>query len=329
MQMRALTLKAPGELVVSTVPVPEPGPGDVLVQVMAATTCGTDLKAFLRGHPQIPMPGPLGHEYSGVVVGGAMERGTPVYGVHSAPCGQCRWCARGQENLCETIMDTKVLGAYAEYLLVPARIARVHLFSMPEDLPFAKAALLEPLACVAQGVSLLPAWPGARVLVIGPGAIGLMFAAALSHQGRDVTVAGRNPERLAVASHWDVKTVPLAEVEGKYDIVVECTGKLEVWSRAFDLTDRGGFLMLFGGLPAGSQACFDATRLHYEQISVLSPFHFGTQAVQMARSWLEDEAFDLSPLLSGVRSLEQAEATFRDLEQGRGIKYVFQPGGPL
>jgi L-iditol 2-dehydrogenase len=327
--MRALTLRAPGVMVVEAVAVPQSGPGDVLVSVQAATTCGTDLKAFLRGHPQIPMPGPLGHEYAGVVVAGAMEPGTPVYGVHSAPCRHCKWCLRGQENLCESIMQTKVLGAYAEYLLVPQRIASVHLFPKPDHLSYAQAALLEPLSCVAQGVSLLPDWPAARVLVIGPGAIGLMFAAALKHEGHTVTLAGRNPERLAAGEQLGVDTVRLNQVAGGYDIVVECTGKLEVWRQAFDLTERGGFLMLFGGLPAGTEACFDATRLHYEQVSVLSPFHFGTSAVLRAKGWLEDATFDLSPLLSGSRTLDQAEETFRDLENGKGIKYVFIPGARL
>ena len=117
-QMRALILTRPGVLSVESVSVPSPGPGEVLLRVKAATTCGTDLKAFLRGHPQIPMPGVLGHEYSGVVVDAGADApfrpGDAVMGVHSAPCQACRWCLNDQENLCEKIMATKVLGSFAE-----------------------------------------------------------------------------------------------------------------------------------------------------------------------------------------------------------------------
>src|SRR5579862_2911404 len=130
--MKALILEEPGRLRVDEVPIPAPGPGDVLVKVEAATTCGTDLKAWRRGHPLIPMPGVFGHEYSGTVAaigeGANFKVGQAVMGVHSAPCQACAWCRRGQENLCETLLNTMVLGSYAEYLLVPERIARLNLF---------------------------------------------------------------------------------------------------------------------------------------------------------------------------------------------------------
>ncbi len=166
---------------------PEPGPGELLVRVRAATTCGTDLKAFRRGHPKIPMPGPFGHEYSGEVAavgeGANFREGEAVMGVHSAPCQHCFWCLRGQENLCESIMETMVLGSFAEYLLIPERIARLNVYPKPEELPFAQASLLEPLSSVAQGVLELRrsgVLPGVEnALVIGPGAIGLMWLSAL------------------------------------------------------------------------------------------------------------------------------------------------------
>ena len=328
-------LVAPGDLRLESVPVPKASPDDVLIRVRAATTCGTDLKAFLRGHPQIPMPGPLGHEYSGeVVIGGSgFSVGDHVMGVHSAPCQVCSWCIRGQENLCESIMSTKVLGTYAEYLLIPARIAKLNLFLKPDFLSFEVASLLEPLACVAQGVSVLrellssgsPTFKP-RTLVIGPGAIGLMFVAALKKSGiTDVTLAGRSEERLGIGRLLGARTVQYRDVTGEFDFVVECTGKLEVWEKSIEFLARGGHLMLFGGLPSGSRVTFDAGRLHYDQITVVSPFHFGTEAVKTARDWLLDPTLNLSQLLSGTRILEQAEEVFRDLEQGKGIKFVFQP----
>jgi L-iditol 2-dehydrogenase len=332
--MRGLVLREPGVLDLQNVAIPEPGPGEVLVRVSAATTCGTDLKAFLRGHPQIPMPGLLGHEYSGVVAavgdGALFEVGEPVMGVHSAPCQACFWCRNDQENLCESIMATKVLGSYAEYLLVPDRIARVNLFHKPNDLAFDMASLLEPLACVAQGIELLQLRADQQVLVIGPGAIGLMFVAALRLLGlENVTLAGRNRSRLDVGQKLGAMPTYLDDVSlpssRGFDLVIECTGNVEVWERSLQYARRGGTVMLFGGCPSGTVAKFDTKRVHYDQLTLLSPFHFGTRAVKTARVWLIDNRLDLSPLISGTRSLEQGRETFADLQAGRGLKYVFVP----
>lgn len=331
--MRALVLQEPGCLRLSNVPVPRPAAGEVLVKVEAATTCGTDLKAYLRGHPQIPMPGLLGHEYSGVVCetgeGSPFAIGDAVMGVHSAPCQTCFWCLRGQENLCESIMATKVLGSYAEYLLIPERIARLNVFPKPADLPFEQAALLEPLSCVAQAVEILKLDASMRVLIIGPGAIGLMFVAALRHLGVDnIDLAGRNPSRLEVGERLGAKTIyngDLQPIGRGYDIVIECTGSVEIWEKSINFVRKGGDLMLFGGCPSGTTAAFDTRRVHYDQISIKSPFHFGTSAVRTARRWLVDPEFDLSLLISGNRELEDGESVFADLKQGKGLKYVFRP----
>ena len=329
--MLALILEAPGSMAVQSIPVPEPGPGELLIKVRAATTCGTDLKAFLRGHPVIPMPGPLGHEYSGVVVaigdGSPFSIGEAIMGVHSAPCQSCFWCLHGQENLCESIMSTKVLGAYAEYLLIPERITRLNVFPKPENLSFEIASLLEPLSCVAQAITLLSLHPDDRVLIIGPGAIGLMFVAGFRASGvQCVTLAGRNDLRLAVGAGLGAKTCKVTEIlANDYDVVVECTGQVEIWEKSVDYVRKGGTVVLFGGCASGTRASFDTKRLHYDQITLISPFHFGTAAVRLAREWLLDPTIDLSPLITGERKLEEAEDVFRDLQAGKALKYVFKP----
>ncbi|MBV6458621.1 MAG: L-threonine 3-dehydrogenase [Fimbriimonadaceae bacterium] len=332
--MQALVLMEPGTIAMQEVAVPQPGPGEVLVRVKAATTCGTDLKAFLRGHPQIPMPGLFGHEYSGVVSAVGEDAkfgiGDEVMGVHSAPCQSCYWCINGQENLCEQIMATKVLGSYAEWLLIPKHIADVNLYPKPKEIDFDRAALLEPLACVVQGLEEASIKPDSRILILGSGAIGLMFVASLRFLGfKDITLSGRKPNRLALGEMLGAKIetwddLPALKNRG-FDVVIECTGSVEVWERSVDFVRRGGKVVLFGGCPTGSSVSFDTRRLHYDQISILSPFHFGTLAVRLAREWLLNPALNLSPLLSGERLLSEAQAVFGDLQRGTGIKYVFRP----
>ena len=332
--MSALILEAPGSLKLHQVPVPAPGPGELLVKVKATTTCGTDLKAYVRGHPKFPMPGPIGHEYSGIVAaageGAPFPVGEAIMGVHSAPCQACFWCLRGQENLCETIMSTMVLGSYAEYLLIPARIAKLNVFSKPNHIPFEIASLLEPFACVAQGISLLPLRADSSVLVIGPGAIGLMFVAGLRASGiEDVTLAGRNVTRLALgeklgATVCQVSDIPTGDPT-RFDIVIECTGQVEVWEKSVDYSRIGGTVMLFGGCAGGTRASFDTKRLHYDQVALLSPFHFGTAAVRLAREWILGGKIDLAPLITSERTLEEGTQVFEDLRAGKGVKYVFKP----
>src|SRR5512139_2748666 len=115
--MLACYLIEPRVIEVREVPTPVPALGEALIKVKAALTCGTDLKAFLRGHPVIPMPGVFGHEFSGIIAEagrgvGGFKAGDEVMAVHSAPCLRCRYCRKRLHNLCENIMETKVLGAF-------------------------------------------------------------------------------------------------------------------------------------------------------------------------------------------------------------------------
>ena len=131
--VRALIFHGPGDLRLEDVPRPErQAEGDVLVQVEVALTDGTDAKALRRGHPVLlgPPPSPFGHEFCGVDV----ATGRRVVAPNSAPCGDCAPCRRDQETLCEQLFPL-LNGAYAEYLLVPARIAQRGLLRVPDGLP--------------------------------------------------------------------------------------------------------------------------------------------------------------------------------------------------
>ena len=182
--MRALVCEGPGTPALRDVPVPACGPGDVLVRVRAALTCGTDLKIARRGHPKIPFPLTLGHEWAGVVEaagpGAEWEPGTRVTSAVSAPCGSCAACRRGRENLCETAFDGPLFGAFAEFLLVPERLAKGGLRRIPDGMPDETAALLDPLASVVHGLARAGSARGgdARgddVLIVGTGPIAALL----------------------------------------------------------------------------------------------------------------------------------------------------------
>lgn len=341
--MLAGVLISPGHLEMQEVERPKAGPGEVVVKIQAALTCGTDLKAFRRGHPKMPMPTLFGHEFSGTVeeVGSGVDRfkvGDQVMSVHSAPCNNCFFCLREQQNLCESIMDTKVLGAYAEYIRLPWRIVEQNTFIKPPDLSFAEAAMLEPLACVIYGLEQFPVGRGDTVVVIGAGAVGLLQAAALREYGvKKVIIAGRHRIRLDAGLSLGADTVidvdksdllkeVLAETGSRgADLVIESTGRPDVWESTLSMVRKGGNILLFGGCPDGSRACFDTTRLHYDEITLKGVFHFTPAAVKKAYEILSDGKINVKPLITAEMPLKDLPKAFEMLMAGEGIKYAIIP----
>jgi L-iditol 2-dehydrogenase len=155
--MNAAVLHGQEDVRIERVPIPRPEPGEVVVRISAALTCGTDLKVYRRGyHAKMLVPPALfGHELAGVVhtVGEgvtAFAPGMRVVALNSAPCGLCYWCKRRQENLCADLLFNN--GAYAEYIRIPARIVEKNTLRVPDGVPLEHAALTEPLACVVRGL---------------------------------------------------------------------------------------------------------------------------------------------------------------------------------
>lgn len=334
----AAYLVRPGQVEIRAVPVPSPGQGEVLVRVDRALAGGTDRKAFLRGHPQIPMPGPFGHRYAGTVAAlGAdaprLEIGQPVMGVHSAPCLTCSLCHKQRWNLCPEVMRQKVLGAFAQYLCIPEHVVRQNLFPRPEQLAPDHAAMLEPLSCVVHGLEMID-WRGVdSVLVLGLGVMGLLFSQLLpSYTQGQRAGAGRRLASLDLARNfgldpvWDVSDVPLSkQTTRRFDCVIECTGSLEGWQEAIDLVEPGGQVLFFGGLPRGTSLPVDSYRLHYEDLRLIGSFHFSPGDVARARELLLAGMLKLEPLISARVSLGELPEAMRRLQAGEGLQYAIDP----
>ena len=338
--MQQVILIEPGKIELKDVPVPEPSEGEVVVKVNTALTCGTDLKAYVRGHKLIPMPGPFGHEYSGTIAkaGKAVsnfKEGDRVMGVHSAPCMECRYCRKGLHNLCEVIMQKKALGAFAEYLLLPAHVVQLNLFHKPDSLSFKEAALLEPFSCIVHPYGKLRFDEMESALVIGAGPIGLMHLAYLEMKGIKVVVSDFFDNRLSSASEMGAyrTTVPhdveevIKETTGNFgvDLVIECTGQQGVWEKAVNYVRRGGTIVLFGGCPEGTNVTYNTHRLHYDELTLTGSFHFTPQDVKTAYQALTEKTVDLSSLISGEFPLEDIKKAFTLLREGKGIKYALKP----
>ena len=299
--MRALLYHGPGDLRVEEVPRPEPGPGDVLVQVEVALTDGTDAKAFRRGHPLLleRTPSPFGHEFCGVNV----ASGRRVVAANSAPCGECAPCRRGEETLCENLRPF-LNGAYAEYLLVPERIAGRNLLPVPSGLAPEVAAMTEPLACCLHGVERAELTPGATVAVLGPGPIGLMLCAAAKDAGARVVAVGGRAERRALAREFGAEP----EDGRGADVVIEAVGTAEAWRDALELVRPGGTVVFFGG----REVAVDTFRLHYEELTLRGAFHHTPRHVRAALAFLASGAHPWERLVTHRVGLEGVAGLFAD-----------------
>ena len=195
--------------------------------------------------------------------------GDRVVPANSAPCGNCFHCGVGQENICDDLLFLN--GAYAESIVVPARIVQKNLLRLKPETDFADAALTEPLACVVQGVDDTKLRAGQHVLVIGAGPIGLMFVALAKNLGCDVTVAGRRAARLEAAQRlgasqtidigdgWNLPAKIRAATKTHFDAVIEAVGRPETWEASVHLVRKGGTVNFFGGCPAGTTVTLDTT----------------------------------------------------------------------
>jgi L-iditol 2-dehydrogenase len=338
--MKFATLDGPRDLSWHERSLPPLGPGEVLVRIRAALTCGTDLKTYRRGHPKLRF-GPFGHEASGDIeaVGAGVTDFSPgdaVMWVHTAPCGACDACLAQCQNLCETIFDDMGVGAYGTHLRLAAKIVRHNLYRKPAHLSYIEAAFLEPLACVTHGWAVVrranAESPMPRsVAIIGAGTIGLLHLQYAVQAGVHATVFARGAERLDLALRLgadaiiDVMSSPTDGPSGRFDVVIECAGTPEAWQHAVALAKPGGRVLFFGGLPSGTMVPLDAARVHYDELACLGAFHFTPADVREARDLLAGGAANVRPLVSGVEPLQALADVFGRLDRREGFKYALVP----
>jgi len=312
-------LLEPGRVELRDVPVPEPAAGELLVRVEVALTCGTDIKTWQRGHPKLITPAPFGHECAGTVaaIGAgvtAFREGDRIAFVPTAPCGECRACRRGRENLCPLAIARIALGAFAEYIVLPAHLVLQNVFPRPPSLSAERAAALEPLACVVHGAGRVDFNRAEHIVLLGDGPIALLFARLARLRGdADVLVAGRHEARLDAARWLGARTTAQqgealidevrASTDAGADIVVECVGRPETWELAQSLAAPGAQVLLYGGCAAGTRASFDTGRLHYEEMDLKGAFHYTRADVRTAFDLLERGVVDPAPLITHRRPL--------------------------
>lgn len=306
--MRAAVLYGPEDLRVEEVPEPANG---IIVEVEAATTCGTDVKMWRHGHRVLPpYPCRFGHETAGI----RTDTGDRVLVSDSIACGECVPCQSGREQICRR--PTWVLGGFAERIAAPE--AALH--HIPDALPAPAAAMAEPLAAAVHAVARGSDAP--EVGVLGGGPMGLMLAWLLLAQGRSVTLADPHPERrrqaMEIGAHGTDRL-------NRHELVFEAVGRPDAWRAAVAATKPGGVVVFVGGCPRGSEVSFDTGPLHYEELELRGSFHHSPGEVDEALTAFANDDALWRTLLGPTIPLEQLPAALSAPRCGHAKKWVVDP----
>lgn len=325
--MKAVIYHGPRDIRLEDVPMPAPGPGEVVVKLGAALTCGTDFKAYRQGHRVLlgDYPSRFGHELAGTVTAlgkgvKTAKEGDRVVVANSAPMDDCFWCRNGQNHLCRSLKLHN--GAYAEYDLVPAHIVSQNLHPLKPSVAFEIGALAEPFSCAIHAAEVHGVREGETALVIGAGPMCLFLVHALRARGAIVGVVGRSKPPLAAAAAAGADatfSVLDGSVEGKVlawadgrgpDHVFEAVGTPDTYLQAVALVRDGGKVCLFGGCAHGATVPLDVHRLHYKQITLHGVFHHTPKHFKEAVRLLSEGKVKTELIISGAVRLDGIPAFF-------------------
>lgn len=325
---------------IQELPIPTPGPGEVVVQIKSALTSSVDVR--LRDEAN-SFPAAMGREYAGVVyrVGPnvtSFQPGESVMVASTAGCGQCLACQREQENFCDDSEAHSSAVGFAEYALVNSSVVESRMHKITGDISYTYAAFLDPLAAVLHGLARVPVAEDDIIVILGGGSIGLMFLQTLKalFKYKRIVLCERDAKRLQLARQLGAEVVDTSspngfeaanEVIGSYgaQLIIECAGTPMAWNSMLSMASRGSNILVFGGCQGGVPITVDTARLHYDQISILGTCGYVSRDVAQAAQLLNQKRLELMPLITASRSLDSIAEVFESLRQGAGIKYELVP----
>ena len=346
--MKVARFYAPGDVRLEQAPEPVAGPGEVKIRVRNCSTCGTDLKIFRNGHPNIDPPRVIGHEIAGEVVEvgadvGGWAPGDRVQVIAAVPCGRCRQCLRDRMSICEnqTSVGYQYEGGFAEYLIVPREVLQVDgLNRIPDGVGFDEASVAEPLACVINGQRLAAVGAGDVVVVIGAGPIGCLHVRlARANGAKQVILADLSLERLKLsadrvapdvvidASSQDLVDEVLRLTDGQgADVVITAAAAGSAQEQALRMTARGGRISFFGGLPKDNPiiAC-DSNLVHYRELTIVGANGSSPEDNREALRLIASGRVPVADLITDRLPLDRVLDAFDIIARGAAIKVTIEP----
>ena len=329
--MRAALISAPGQVEVTTVPDPTPGPREVVVAVAGCGICGTDLH-ILDGEFAPTLPVVPGHEFAGDVVAVGTDVTEVAVGDRvavdpSLHCGECYYCRRGRGNLCErwAAIGVTTAGGAADFALAPV----ANCFRLSDGIDTADAALIEPLSCAVRGFDVLTPQMGDHYLIYGAGTMGLMMMELAKRAGAaSVSMVDLNPSRLETARLLGCSATAAGADEldrpRGWDIVIDCTGVVAAIEDGLSRVGRGGTFQQFGVSAEAAVARISPYRIYNQEIRIV-----GSMAVlhsfERAGELLEAGFLRPDVMISDRFGLEDYPQALEQFKRGVGRKIQVRP----
>ena len=320
-------------------PVPEPGPGEVLLKVMACGICGSDLVEWYR-LPRAPLI--QGHEIGACIekVGPGVlnfKPGDRVMAAPKVPCLKCTYCRDGHFPQCMEVKD-RLGGGFAQYVLVPKFIVENGLYRLPDTISYEQATFIEPLACVVRAARLGGVTEKRTVLVLGSGVSGLLHIrlaklrdcviAATDVNPKKLELAGKAGAQILIPAAEDVPARLISETGRKADVVILCTGALPAVEQAWRSVEKGGAIVFFAAPGPDKNVVIPINDFWTKEIRVLTSYYCGPPDIREAMALLAAREIEVDSLVTHRLPLAKIAAGFALLlESEDAVKVIIEPNG--
>ncbi|MDD4875516.1 MAG: zinc-dependent dehydrogenase [Dehalococcoidales bacterium] len=322
-------------------PIPQIGPGELLVRVEACGICGSDVLEWYR-RDRVPLV--LGHEIGGqvVAVGEGVEhyqKGDRISAAHHVPCNTCHYCLNGHHTVCDTLRRTNFYpGGFAEYLRLPVINVDRGVFKLSDEVSYEEATFIEPIACVLRGQRLARLKPGKSVLVIGSGISGLLHIQIARALGAGSIIATDiNEYRLEAARKFgaDVTIHASEDIPGRLrqnnqgrlaDLVIICTGVVPAINQALKSVERGGTVLFFASTEPDVTIPLSINDLFWRNDITLTTTYAGSPADHiLALELIRGHRVNVTGMISHRFGLAEAGKGFQLVaEANNSIKVIIE-----
>jgi L-iditol 2-dehydrogenase len=338
--MRVMWSEKPNQVEVRRVPVYEPAEDEVLIQVAYAAICPWDVRAYAGLSSSVVFPRVLGHEVSGIVAAIGKKVKNFEVGQRVCPdmivkCGVCKACRSGRSNRCRRPIFQQFRGGYADYVCVPEK----NVFPLKPGTSLKAASLMEPLACVTRGQTLLDLYPGQLEVVAGAGPIGLMHMQVARAFGAQVIVSDPLADRLVKAKElgadWVVNPTEadlpklvkdLSDGWGA-DAIVVTVGSARLVEQMVPLLAPGGKLNIFAGIYPKDELRLDPNLIHYGEFSLTGSADSTPEDMLHALAFIENGQVRTADLVSHTLPLEALAQGLEMVKNRVGLKVVVEASG--